>query len=366
MKKISKLITALLMGTCLITSCNAKAPGSNKSTGSANASVKEVSKVRLGAQAASGQVFQFLAQDKNILKEEGIDVEMVYLNNLSDAGSALNANQVDILSTYGTGGPLVQIANGQDWTIMGGYMIIGETPLFGKPEVPYKDIFSLKGKKVGITRGGTPDVVLKGIVHDAGMDINKDVTFVEYKKNTDVLQAVANGEVDFGATATGHQLIAKELGLEVKMWPDELWKNHSCCRMFGTSKFVKENPESLYKMIRAFIRAEEQMQTEEQKRKVVDLVVKNLDLKKETVESFVLSPHMKYDTDPFKKSVITMWDKIFSMGYSGLDPAARNKVDIEKHMNTEIYQKAIESLVKDYPDNAFFKQKLQEFKTNNL
>ena len=49
-----------------------------------------------------------------------------------------------------------------------GYMIIGETPVYGKPETKYTGLESFKGKKIGITRGGTPDIVLKGILYDAG------------------------------------------------------------------------------------------------------------------------------------------------------------------------------------------------------
>lgn len=362
-KLISLMVIAMLAFCTLMTGCGSDSDGGGD--GSAEGE-KEVLKIRLGAQPASGQVFQFLAEDKGILEEEGLEVEMVWLSNLSDAASSLNAGQVDILSTYGTGGPLVQIANGQDWTIMGGYMIIGETPVFGKPETEFKDLESFRGKKIGITRGGTPDVVLKGILSDAGFDINKDVTFVEYKKNTDVLQAVANDEVDFGATATGHQLIAADLGLEVKMWPDEYWEDHSCCRMFGTTEWVSENEEALYRMMRAYLRAEELMQDEAVKEEVVDLVVENLDLKKETVESFVLSEHMKYNTDPYKNSVIKMWNKIFEIGYSGLDSSIKDEVNIEDHINTEIYKKALDSLVEDYPDSEFFKTKQEEFAENNL
>lgn len=367
--KLMRMFAAALALSTLLVGCSG---GSDNSSDKDNTvktegeEKKEVLKVRLGAQPASGQVFQFLAEDEGILAEEGLEVEMVWLSNLSDAASALNAGQVDVLSTYGTGGPLVQIANGQEWTIMGGYMIIGETPVFGKPETEFKDLTSFEGKKIGITRGGTPDVVLKGILYEAGYDINSDVTFVEYKKNTDVLQAVANGEVDFGATATGHQLIAKDLGLEVKMWPDEYWENHSCCRMFGTTEWVNNNEEAIYRMLRAYLRAEEMMQDKSVKEHVVDLVVENLDLKKETVESFVLSDHMKYDTDTYKNSVVTMWNRIFDMGYSGLDPAIREEIDIEDHINEKIYLKALESLIEDYPDSQFFKDKLEQYNANNL
>jgi len=328
--------------------------GSDTDQSAGDASKDEL-KVSVAAQNNSGQVFQYMAEAHNFLKEEGVDVKMVYINNGTDAFQALVAGKVDVLSTYGTGGPLIQIANNQDFTIFSGYMLTGETPCFGKPETEWTSLESFRGKKIGITRFGTPDVVLKGVLHDAGL--YDEVTFVEYKKNQEVLQAVAAGEVDFGATATGYELQAADLGLEIKMWPDDYWKNHSCCRVLAKGSWMKEekNQEALYRMLRAYLRAEEAMQGNSDE--VVDLVVKNLDLDRATVESFIKSPHMKYDNDPYKKSVIKMWDKMKDFGY-----IVDTDVQIEEHINTDIYKKALDSLIEDYPDSQFFKDKLAIFK----
>lgn len=338
---------------CLAVSFALVGCGSDTDQSAGDASKGEL-KVSVAAQNNSGQVFQYMAEAHNFLKEEGVDVEMVYINNGTDAFQALVAGKVDVLSTYGTGGPLIQIANNQDFTIFSGYMLTGETPCFGKPETEWTSLESFRGKKIGITRFGTPDVVLKGVLHDAGL--YDEVTFVEYKKNQEVLQAVAAGEVDFGATATGYELQAADLGLEIKMWPDDYWKNHSCCRVLAKGSWMKEekNQEALYRMLRAYLRAEEAMQGSSDE--VVDLVVKNLDLDRATVESFVKSPHMKYDNDPYKKSVIKMWDKMKGFGY-----IVDTDVQIEEHINTDIYKKALDSLIEDYPDSQFFKDKLAIF-----
>ena len=45
---------------------------------------------------------------------------------------------------------------------------------------------------------------------------------------------------------------------------------------------------------------------------------------------------------------------------------ADTKVQIEDHINTEIYKKALDSLIKDYPDSQFFKDKLVLFNENNI
>ena len=107
MKKIVKHISLLAASFLLLTACSSK-PASTTTTTTTTSPVKKTTenlKVKLAAQATSGQVFQFLAEDKGYLKEEGIDVELTYINNGTDAFSALSSGKVDVISTYGTGGP---------------------------------------------------------------------------------------------------------------------------------------------------------------------------------------------------------------------------------------------------------------------
>ena len=356
MKKEAKIILLLIVVSLLSTACSTKnLNASSNDLGSDN----EVLKVKLAAQATSGQVFQFLSEDKGYLEEEKIDVDLVYINNGSDAFSALSSGQVDVISTYGTGGPLIQIANGQEFTIFGGYMIIGATPVFAMPDTVYNSVEDFRGKKIAIMRGGTPDIVLKGILHDAGFDLEKDVTFIEMKKNTDVMEAVRNGEADFGSVSTGFELQIADAGMKIVLWPDELWPNHSCCRMIAKTSWLKENPEAAERLLRAYLRAEADMQHDMSR--VVELTVENLDMSVETAESFLLSEHMIYETDPYKNSVIKMWEKMQSFGYIK-DPA----IKIEDHIDINHYKSALDSLINDYPDNTFFKDKLVEFNSNNF
>ena len=70
---------------------------------------------------------------------------------------------------------------------------------------------------------------------------------------------------------------------------------------------------------------------------------------------------MIYETDPYKISVIKMWEKMQSFGYIK-DPA----IKIEDHIDINHYKSALDSLINDYPDNTFFKDKLVEFNSNNF
>lgn len=347
-----KVLVSLLIGiTLAFSGCS--------STETTKEDSSEKVNIKVAAQATSGQIFHFLADDKGYLEDENLDAELVYINNGSDAFSALSSGQVDVISTYGTGGPLIQIANGQEFTVFGGYMIIGATPVFALPETKFDSIEDFRGKKIAIMRGGTPDVVLKGILYDAGFDLEKDVTFVELKKNTEVMEAVRSGQVDFGAVSTGFELQIKEAGMEIVLWPDELWPNHSCCRMLAKTSWLKENPEAAQKLLRAYLRAEQDMN--EDMSRVVELTVKELDMSVETAESFLLSEHINYQTDPYKNSVIKMWNKMNDFGY-----IKDSNINILDHIDIENYKNSLDSLIKEYPDNQFFKEKLKMFNENNL
>ena len=67
MKKKQKIILLLIVVSLLSTACSTKnLNASSNDLGSDN----EVLKVKLAAQATSGQVFQFLSEDKGYLEEE--------------------------------------------------------------------------------------------------------------------------------------------------------------------------------------------------------------------------------------------------------------------------------------------------------
>ena len=124
---------------------------------------------------------------------------------------------------------------------------------------------------------------------------------------------------------------------------------------------MNANPEVLKKLLRAYLRAERDMQKPEEMDRVVRLTMKELDMSEPLVRSFVQSPHMKYETDPYKNSAITMWNKMQSFGYIK-DPG----ININDHLNTAIYKSALDSLLADYPDDPFFKEKLEMFSKFNL
>lgn len=323
-------------------------------------------KIRLGSMSTNAHIFTLLAKEYGILDEEGIEIEQVFVNSYADACSALNAGKVDVLSNYGTAAPLANIASGQDWTIFGGYMIIGAQPTYSRPGTEFTGLESFVGKKIGTMVNAECQVLLKGMLYKAGIDPEEDVTFVEYDKHLSAMQACKNGEIDFCATGTGFNVIAEEMGLELTMYLDEYWPNYSCCRMFSTTEFVNNNEEALSRLLKAFLRVEELLQEEETKDTAVDLVVKALDQTKETAESYVKNEHLVLSVDPYKNAVLERWDGLFEMHFNGLDESVKENVNIEDHINTDIYYNALKELSEKYADDEFYQERLAAYEVNDL
>ena len=144
-----------------------------------------------------------IALNEGFFDQSGVQTDFVLFTNSSDGLNALNAGKLDIGVSFGTGGPLTFVSKGSKFVIIGGNLSGGH-PIITKPEHAdeYKSIADFKGKTVGTPRVFTSDVVFRGALFEAGIDPEKDLTIVEFKRPVDVLEAVKSGKVDVGVGAT--------------------------------------------------------------------------------------------------------------------------------------------------------------------
>lgn len=305
---------------------------------------------------SQGNLYQMIAVDKGFLEDEGLTVEEVLISNGTDAYSTLGAGTVDVLLAFGTCHPLSQIANGGEYTIFAGALASGATPIIAREETEFEDLEDFVGKTIGCIPSSTSDITLRALLYDAGYDLEKDFQWVEFKKTMDALEAVRNGQVDFATMPTGQEVIMEQYGLKAVLWPDEYWPNHSCCRVTARTQWLEENPNTARALLRAYLRAGEYLDDTDY---TVQLMMDRLDMDRATVESFVLSEHYQPELDPLKNTVIQVWDTMNNIGYIDSD------LNIEEHINTELYKQALDQLTEENPDSDYYKEKQAFFAENN-
>lgn len=286
------------------------------------------------------------------------DPESIKLRN--ELLQALQAGQVDVTSNQGTNNPLQFISTGSDFSIVGGYMLKGMY-IIGKKDTQYKDVTSLKGSKFAYA--GVHPVVGMALL-DAGIDPNNDVEWLTYSTNSDRLAAVVSGEADY-AVLSGDQLYAvgNNDQIEIKAWLDDLVPNYGCCRMNMNTDFVKKNPTTVKLLLKSLIRAEQWYLAN--KEECVKILAKEIGAEEDYVAAYLLNDNYVSSVDPCKNSVVKTWEAMIKMGF--IDQADADKINIEDHINTELYKEALDECVTEYHDEDpdFYDGRVKFFEEND-
>lgn len=369
-QKFVSLLMALAMLAGILTGCSTTQNAADASPGSAStppasqsaqtgesAPALETTKVTVAYAPNQGNLYQMIATDKGFLEEEGLSVEEVLISNGTDAYSALGAGTVDVLLAFGTCRPLSQIANGGEYTIFAGALASGATPIIAREETEFNGLEDFVGKTIGCIPSSTSDITLRALLYDAGYDLENDFKWVEFKKTMDALEATRNGQVDFATMPTGQEVIMAEYGLKAVLWPDKYWPNHSCCRVVARTEWLEQNPNTAMALLRAYLRAGEYLDDTDY---TIQLMMDRLDMDRATVESFVLSEHYQPELDPLKNTVIQVWETMNNIGYIDSD------LNIEEHINTDLYKQALDQLTEENPDSDYYAEKQAFFAEQDM
>ncbi len=327
----------------------------------AGAMAAQLPKLRVGYVPEPAHGLYFVAKEKGYFKEEGVDVELFQFASAAEGVAAVNAGKLDV-GTFGTTAPLLFISKGSDFTFIGGMMIGGQA-IITRPErlaeLSGKDLKVYKGKKIGLVKLSTGDVVFKGALKKAGIDYKKDVTFTEFGSAAAVVEAVKKGAVDAGLVWPPHfSLAEKNSGLKVAHYVSEFYPNYTCCRIFAHTDKVKADPETYKKFLTALIRAYRFYKTNEEE--TVQIYTKSLKIDEDIVrnETYVKKV-AESNPDPLRKGILDFWQHIRDAGYIPQD------YPIDSHINTELYKSALDSVIKKNPKDKIYKDMQTFFKKNN-
>jgi len=301
----------------------------------------------------TGNILGFIAMEKGYDVEEGVKIELVPFSNSTDALNALQSGKVDVAVSFGTSAPLTFVTKGADFTIYGGY-VSGGMPVYSRPDFEYKDMTSFVGHTIAVPRMYTPEIVWRGAMAKAGLDPNTQCTILEFKKPTEVLEAVKSGKVDVGVGTNSTYLQAVAAGLKIVTWTNDLDPMHVCCRPVSKTSLLKENPERVKSFLRAWIRAERFLVTDPEA--CVPINAKYLKLDATFARQMLLETNQVFESDPKTNGVRYMWKLLGDLKY-----AETSGIDIEKHLDSDLYEQALNSLAAKSPDDKTYSMFKERF-----
>lgn len=356
-------LLSLVVATGCSSSGEQAAAGQPKAEATADNSATEATATtgkdfKIGYLPATIDTLFFVAQEEGYFKEEGLNAELIPFGNSGEGLNAVKAGKLDV-GAFGTAAPLSFIDKGaSDLTIIGGAGGKGNG-IIAKPELEkeFQDIQGFKGKKVATVKLSNGDAVWRKGLVDAGIDLEKEVEIVELGSPADVLQSVKKGAVDAGIVWAPFMEMAKEQGLKVVKYTDDYFPGHPCCRQVALSENLKERKDDYKAFFRALLRAEKFYN--ENKEETIEHIAKYVKTDRKIIEADAYGGDLLISADPNKHGVEEYWEGMKKIDY------VQSEENIDKNINTALYEEALNALVEKNPDDAFYQKALDLFKKQN-
>jgi len=180
-----------------------------------------------------------------------------------------------------------------------------------------------------------------------------DVQIFELKSPPAVLEAVKSGQVDAGVTWGPHDVTAEAQGLKVVIRSRTLQPGHPCCRLTVNAKDLQERPEVWERFIHAFLRAEKFANDNHEK--TLDDISKYLKLDRAVIQKAYYEGYLDQTSDPNVAGIVRFWKTMIKSEFVTSDK------DITQFIDTKIYEKALNQVAKENPNDAFWKKRLETF-----
>lgn len=226
-------------------------------TGSMNAAVKTagLTKVRIGHSGSTCETPLFVAYERGLYKEEGLDVELIK-GNFDINKEGLATGKIDVSD----GLPLQwikPIEQGLDIKFTAG-IHTGCIRLLAPLGSNIKQLKDLRGKTIGVPNigGGPMNFVARLLVID-GIDVKTGVTWKAFPA-PQLETALEKGEVDAIAVTdpTAQQVLDNgKVRVVADSATHEHFKDEYCCLVVISGRLIKESPETAAAVTRAILKA---------------------------------------------------------------------------------------------------------------
>src|SRR5450830_73230 len=261
---------------------------------------------------------------KEIGPKCGIKVEESTFAKGLDIVQAMIAGELDVGATASEAA-ISGRAKGVPIYVVAGFAK-GGARLVARPDAGIKTIKDLKGKKVGVTRGGIHEVLLNAELAQNGLT-SKDVTIV-YLAFADLNQALLGKNIDamMQSEPQSSQAINKGFGVEV-MKPYDTPIGEPVRTMVMTEKFYKEKRPLAEKFMRCFLEATKTfMDNKETAEKYVrEVIFKNQITKEDFYDAIGNSPY-SYDITAEHIQITTDTMAKYGTGKMAKPPVAKDWV----------------------------------------
>jgi ABC-type nitrate/sulfonate/bicarbonate transport system substrate-binding protein len=192
----------------------------------------------------------YIAQTNGFFKEEGLEVELIVMRGARSGVQALVSG--DVQFGLALGAALSAIWSGADLKILGQMTNMLPFSLIVRPEI--QRIEDLKGKRIGASVGSTTQALVYDLLKTRGIDPDKGVEYVNIPGAAPRIAALEKGLIAAAPLAPPGDLKALQAGFKRLIFFGDALPEMAFTGLIATTRYVKENPKTVERMVRATIR----------------------------------------------------------------------------------------------------------------
>ena len=341
-------VLSVLTAAALLTGCGALNNSSSSAPASANG--LEKTSINIGHLNSTAHLLAFVAKEEGYFEEEGLNVTLTQFSSAAELVNGLESDKLDV-AFIGSVPTLTFQSQGHDVSIFGGAMTNGHGYVI-KSEYADEDelgVEILKGRNVASVKNSVQDAELQILLKNAGIGIGEgsdEVNIVYFDSQKDAYAALLNKSIDAASVYSPYASLAKSQGYKVVYYcaHEEALQNQPCCRQVAKTSSLSDYPKTYEAIERAFIKAYHFSQTDHEQ--TIKDVKKYIDIEEDLIEVELYDGFGFSIPDPDKQGTIELKNNIVELGYT-------DDYDIEPLYNTDIYKKALESILAEESDDIY-------------
>ena len=219
-----------------------------------SSAIAQTTRIKVGYSSIGvGQCLVWVAKEGGLFKENGLDVQLIFIGSSSVMTQALIAGDVPIAIMSGSTAIGSQLA--------GADLVIAASTKKDPAQaflVTAKGIFQpeqLKGKKLAVSRlGASSDFILRVILKKIGLVPEKDVAIIQVGSSPVRMAALANGVADGTALTFEEMMVAKKMGFNVLLNLMDFGVEALNSDVVTTRKFIRESKDTVQRFIKGMIK----------------------------------------------------------------------------------------------------------------
>ncbi|MBS3909856.1 MAG: ABC transporter substrate-binding protein [Actinobacteria bacterium] len=249
---MKKTIAGILVALLVVLAVGCSNTGATDTKTTETTVKKEAVKIKIGTLPTEDALPIYVAKQKELFSEVGVDVEVIVFNSAQERDAALQAGRIDGLTgdilaaaVLERGGVPVSIVS----VLLGSQPTEGRFGILASPKSEIKAIEDLKGVPIAVSGNTIIEYVVDGILTGNGF-ADADIEKIEIKKIPVRLEALMSGQTQAAALPDPLLSLAQARGARLIV-DDTKGANLSQTILLFGDEFLSENRDAVGDMLEA-------------------------------------------------------------------------------------------------------------------